>query len=78
MSHHQESDGVHAQFAGVGNVLLGNIRLGAMGGDTDTARARLESVGQFVLGAYARQLQDRYLGMLDRTSGSNLTLGARA
>ena len=33
MAHHQEADGVHAQFAGVLDVLFRDIRFGAMGGD---------------------------------------------
>ena len=31
MAHHQEADGVHAQLAGEGDMLRGNIRLGAVG-----------------------------------------------
>ncbi|MNC49341.1 hypothetical protein D3C75_985130 [compost metagenome] len=33
MAHHQETDGVHAQLAGVFDVLFRHISLGAMGGD---------------------------------------------
>jgi hypothetical protein len=37
--HHQEADGVHVQLARHGDVLLGNVGLGAMRGDADGADA---------------------------------------
>jgi hypothetical protein len=33
VAHHQEADGVHAEFACGGDVLRGDVGLGAMGGD---------------------------------------------
>ncbi len=45
--HHQEADGVHAELAGHADVLLGDVGLGAVGGDADraTRRARAPSSG---------------------------------
>ncbi len=65
VAHHQEADRVHAQITGGFDVLFGNVRLRAMGGDADGADA--EGVGAFeiVHGAYAGQQQSSYAGAFD-------------
>ncbi|MCY1535092.1 hypothetical protein D9M68_704830 [compost metagenome] len=65
VAHHQEADGVHAQVAGVFDVLPGHIRLGAVGGDAHDARAGLVGVLQVVHRADAGQQQGGDLGVLD-------------
>src|SRR5690554_1138853 len=65
VAHHQEADGVHAQLARVLDVLLGYIRLGAMGGNTHDPGTGLVGVVQVVNGTDTRQQQGGDLGMLD-------------
>ncbi|MCY1447973.1 hypothetical protein D9M71_646170 [compost metagenome] len=65
MAHHQEAHGVHAQLAGVFDVLPGHVRLGAVGGDAHHPRAGLVGVLQVVHGADARQQQGGDLRVAD-------------
>ncbi len=53
MAHHQEADGVHAQLAGEGDMLRGNIRLGAVGRHAHHPRPGLIRVFQVVQSANA-------------------------
>ena len=53
MAHHQEADGVHAQLAGEGDMLRGNIRLGAVGGHAHHPRACLIRIFQVMQGTDA-------------------------
>ncbi|MCY1432048.1 hypothetical protein D9M71_480330 [compost metagenome] len=62
--HHQEADGVHLQLAGDADVLLGNVRLGAVGGHADGVHAQVAGHAQVVDGADARQQQGGDLGLL--------------
>ena len=54
---HQESGDVHAELAGGGDVLGGDVGLGAVGGDADRADAEVAGVLQLVDGADAGQQQ---------------------
>ncbi|MCY1298924.1 hypothetical protein D9M70_484330 [compost metagenome] len=63
VAHHQEADGVHAQLAGVFDVLLGHVRLGAVGGHPDDARAGVVGGLEVVHRADAGQQQGGDLGM---------------
>ena len=71
VGHHQESDGVHLQFACQRDVLLGDVGLSAMGGDADGMDAAIKGHPQMIHGADAGQQQRRDLGILhvrdDRT-----------
>ncbi|SVM38562.1 Uncharacterised protein [Klebsiella pneumoniae] len=55
MAHHQKAYGVHAQFAGKGDMLRGNIRLGAVGRHPHYPRSGLIGVFQIVQRADAGQ-----------------------
>ncbi|MCY1358997.1 hypothetical protein D9M69_455480 [compost metagenome] len=65
VAHHQEADGVHAQLAGVLDVLPGDVRLGAVGGDAHDPRAGLVGVLQVVHRADAGQQQGGDPGVAD-------------
>ncbi|MNY31560.1 hypothetical protein D3C86_1657270 [compost metagenome] len=64
MRHHQEADGVHLQLAGDADVLLGDVRLGAVGGHADGVDAQFMGHLQVVDGADTRQQQGGDLGPL--------------
>lgn len=64
MAHHEEADGIHVELAGHGDVLLGDIGLGAVGGDTDGVDAEFARHLEVIDGANARQQQGRDLGLL--------------
>ena len=64
VGHHQEAHGVHFQLAGQIDVLLGDIRLGAVGGYADGVDANLAGHLQMVDGADAGQQQGGDLGVL--------------
>ncbi|MPN52124.1 hypothetical protein SDC9_199778 [bioreactor metagenome] len=64
MGHHQEADGVHLQLARQRDVLLGDVGLGAVGGDTDGVHPEIARHLQVIDGADARQQQRRDLGLL--------------
>lgn len=55
MGHHQEADGVHAQIARGGDVLLGDIGFGAMSGDAHRTHTQLVRALQVFDAADARQ-----------------------
>jgi len=55
--HHQKAHGVHTQLAGIGNMLLGDVRLGAMGGDPNRVDPQFEGHLQVVHGPDTRQQQ---------------------
>ncbi|MNO66708.1 hypothetical protein D3C76_575040 [compost metagenome] len=57
VGHHQKADGVHAQFSGVVDVLLGNVSLGAVGGHADSIDAQFMGHLQMVDRADSRQQQ---------------------
>ncbi|MDT4873851.1 hypothetical protein FQZ97_1091170 [compost metagenome] len=57
MAHHQKAHGVHAQLAGVLDVLLRDIRLGAVGRHAHHASARVIGVLQIVDSADSGQQQ---------------------
>ncbi|MPM99595.1 hypothetical protein SDC9_146787 [bioreactor metagenome] len=62
--HHQEADRVHAQLAGVADVLLRDVRFGAVGGHTQRGDAQFVRPLQVVHRADARQQQGRHPGLL--------------
>ncbi|MNR66140.1 hypothetical protein D3C85_1894850 [compost metagenome] len=53
MAHHQEAHSLHAQFAGVLDVLFRYIRFSAVRGDTDYPRAGIVGGLEVVHGADA-------------------------
>ncbi|SLR13358.1 Uncharacterised protein [Klebsiella pneumoniae] len=55
MAHHQKTDGVHPQLAGKGNMLRGDVRFAAVGGDPHHPRPGLIRRFQIVQRADARQ-----------------------
>ncbi len=57
MRHHQETDRIHAHFAGQRDMLGGDVGLGAMGGDAHRAHAEIVGALEILLGADARQQQ---------------------
>ncbi|MND34547.1 hypothetical protein D3C80_251660 [compost metagenome] len=63
VGHHQEANGVHAQAAGVGDVLFADIGLGAMSGDANGVDPQFMGHFQVIDGADARQQQGRNLGL---------------
>ncbi len=65
VAHHQEAGHVHAEVARVFDVLLRNIRLGAVSRDAHRAHAEVEGMAQVLNGADAGQQQRRELGVLD-------------
>ncbi len=69
MAHHQEPDGLEAQFTGEPEVLDRHVGLGAVGGDTaDRATVALGFLDVF-LGAHTGQHQEGDLGFLGRLGG---------
>ena len=54
MAHHQKTDGVHPEFAGVGNMLRGNVCFGAMRRHTHHAGPCLIGIFQVVQRADTR------------------------
>ena len=69
VAHHQETDGVHAQFAGVFDVLLRHVGLGAMGGDAHHPGAGVVGRLQVMHRADAGQQQRGDLGVADHIGG---------
>ncbi|MNE55858.1 hypothetical protein D3C80_1507230 [compost metagenome] len=65
MAHHQEADGVDAHLGGHADVLLGDVGLGAVGGDADGRHAAVHRHLQVVDRADARQQQGGHLGLLE-------------
>ncbi len=65
VAHHQEAGHVHAEIARIFDVLLRNIRLGAVSRDANRAHAEIERMTQVMNGADARQQQRRELRVLD-------------
>ena len=63
--HHQEPGHVHADLAGVFDVLPGDVGLGAVGGDPHRPRAGLVCIPEVVDGADAGDQQRRQPGVLD-------------
>ena len=57
VGHHQEAGDVHAELAGGGDVLGGDVGLGAVGGDADRADAEVVGVAELLDGADAGQQQ---------------------
>jgi len=64
-AHHQEARDVHADLAGGGDVLGGDVGLGAVRRDADRAHAEVVCVFQLGDGADARQQQRGQPGVLD-------------
>ena len=64
MAHHQEADGLQAEFAGQPEVLDRHVGLGAVGGDPADRAAVVLRVLDVLLGADTRQHQERDLGFL--------------
>ncbi|MCY1207336.1 hypothetical protein D9M72_189330 [compost metagenome] len=62
VAHHQEADGVHAEFARVFDVLARDIGFGAVRGHAHHARAGVIGGAQVVHGAHARQKQRGHAG----------------
>ncbi|MCY1516103.1 hypothetical protein D9M68_507160 [compost metagenome] len=69
MAHHQEADGVHAEAAGVFDVLFRYVRLGAVGGYPHASRAGVIGSFQVMHGADAGQQQHGEAGVLDDVGG---------
>src|SRR5690554_2181685 len=65
VAHHQEAHGVHAQLAGVLDVLFGHVGFGAVGGYPNNACTSLVGVIQVMNSTNAGQQQGCDLGMLD-------------
>ena len=65
VAHHQEADGLHAQMAGVLDVLARDVGLGAMRGHAHHAHAGVIGVLQVVHGADAGQQQRGDPGVFD-------------
>ena len=63
MRHHQESYGIHAQFARHANVLFAHVGFGAMGSHTQGVHAQFVRHLQMVHGTNAGQQQSRHLGL---------------
>src|SRR5471030_372697 len=55
MAHHQKTRDVHAQFAGEADMLLGDIRFSAMGGDAYRGATKVKSAVQILHGTYTGQ-----------------------
>ena len=64
MAHHQEADGLQAEFAGQPEVLDGHVGLGAVGGDAADRAAVVLRLFDVLFGADAGQHQERDLGFL--------------
>ncbi len=56
--HHEEPDGLQAEFAGEAEVLDGDVRLGAVGGDPADRGAVVRGLADVVLEAETRQHQE--------------------
>ena len=69
VGHHQEAGDVHAELAGGGDVLGGDVGLGAVGGDADRADAEVVGALQVVDGADAGQQQGGEPGVLQHRCG---------
>ncbi|MNP26947.1 hypothetical protein D3C76_1198310 [compost metagenome] len=69
VAHHQEAHRVHAQFAGVLDVLARHVGLGAVGGHADDAGTGVVGVLQIVEGADPWQQQRGDPGVADRVGG---------
>ncbi|MCY1175652.1 hypothetical protein D9M73_158970 [compost metagenome] len=80
VAHHQEANRVHAKLTGVFDVLLGDVCLGAMGGDTNNASARGIGCFEVVQSTDAWEQQRCNLGVLHCVGGSfdPLDIGVRA
>ena len=61
--HHQEADGLQTTVTGHGEVLLGDVGLGAVGGDADHRHAEVVGGDDVVLDPEPRQHQRRDLGV---------------
>ena len=69
VAHHQEAGDVHAELAGGGDVLGGDVGLGAVGGDPDRADAEVVGVLELLDGADAGQQQRGEPGVGDVRGG---------
>ena len=80
MAHHQEAHRIHAELAGVFQVLARHVGLGAVGCHAHDARACVVGIAQVVRGADAGQQQGRDLGGPDRLRhcGDPFDIGVRA
>ena len=64
VGHHQEADGVQAQFTRLGDVLLRDIGFGAVGGDADGGDAQILGHQQMLDSADTGDQQRRHFGAL--------------
>lgn len=69
MAHHQEAGDVHADFAGEGDVLGGDVGLGAVRGYPNRTHTEVVGVAQIVDGADAGEQQRGQPGILQCTRG---------
>ncbi|MNC25466.1 hypothetical protein D3C75_735550 [compost metagenome] len=70
MAHHEKANRVHTKFTGVFDVLLGDVCLGAMGGDSDDSSTRGVSSFKVVQSADAREQQRCDLGVRHNVGSS--------
>ncbi len=82
VAHHQKADGVHAEFAGVLNVLFRHIRLAAVSGHPHAAGTGVIGGLEVMHAADARQQQHGQAGVLDdigrRLDPFQVAVGAEA
>jgi hypothetical protein len=71
VGHHEEADRGHAELPGQGEVLGGDVGLGAMRGDPHERRPEVAGPAQVALGPDARQQQDGHAACREHFDGGS-------